>query len=202
MIKVCILDYGSGNVRSVLNAFSSFADCEVSNDVKVINNASHVILPGVGSYKNSMSLIEKRIPLLELKNEISSGKPFLGICVGMQVLGSKGIEFEEAQGLGLIHGVVSRIRCETLPLPHVGWNNLIGIREGHLTRGISEDDDFYFVHSYAFTEIEAKLVLADAYYGERFPAMVQFENIFGVQFHPEKSQKAGSKIIKNFLDIK
>lgn len=202
MSKVCILDYGSGNVRSVLNAFSNFTNCVVSNDPKIIKNASHIVLPGVGSYKNSMDLIRTTIPLLELRHEISLGKPFLGICVGMQVLGSKGIEFEEAPGLEFFPGVVSRIASRKLPLPHVGWNNLMCLQNNPLTSGITENDDFYFVHSFAYNEINRQLVLAEAIYGEKFPAIVNFQNVFGVQFHPEKSQKAGARIIQNFLGLK
>ncbi len=200
MAKVCILDYGSGNVRSVMNAFSIFSDCVISNELNMIKNASHIVLPGVGSYKNSMQLIQDKIPIAELRNYLSAGKPFLGICVGMQVLGNKGIEFEEATGLELIPGVVSRIDCGNLPLPHVGWNNLTEIKENPLTSGITEDDDFYFVHSFAYTNLGEEHVLANAVYGQAFPAIVSSENIFGVQFHPEKSQKAGSKVIQNFLE--
>ena len=149
-----------------------------------------------------MDLIRNTIPLLELRQEISFGKPFLGICVGMQVLGTKGIEFEEAPGLEFFPGVVSRIASGKLPLPHVGWNNLIGLQNNSLTSGITENDDFYFVHSFAYSEINRELVLAEAIYGEKFPAIVHFQNVFGVQFHPEKSQKAGAKIIQNFLGLK
>lgn len=199
--KVCILDYGSGNVRSVMNAFSNFSDCVISNELNIIKNASHIVLPGVGSYKNSMELIQKRIPIADLKNYLSAGKPFLGICVGMQVLGIKGIEFEEAPGLELMPGIVSRINSGNLPLPHVGWNNLIDLKENPLTSGITEEDDFYFVHSFAYTNLGEEHVLAKVLYGQTFPAIVSSKNIFGVQFHPEKSQKAGLRVIQNFLEI-
>ena len=107
MHNVCILDYGSGNVRSVLNAFSSLANCRISNNIKDIQNSSHLILPGVGSYKNSMRLIRERIPIEELKEQVKKGKPLLGICVGMQVLGKTGIEFEEEQGLSFFQELSS-----------------------------------------------------------------------------------------------
>jgi glutamine amidotransferase len=201
MAKVCILDYGSGNVRSVMNSFMNFADCEVSNETRVIRNASHIVLPGVGSYKNSMALIREKLPMTEVINQIALEKPFLGICVGMQVLGSRGVEFEEALGLGIIPGVVSKIDCGKSPLPHVGWNNLTSLKSNPLTSGISNEDDFYFVHSFAFSEISEEFVIAETEYGTSFPAIINFRNIFGVQFHPEKSQKAGEKIIKNFLAI-
>jgi glutamine amidotransferase len=201
VIKVCILDYGSGNVKSVKNAFAQFASCIVSNDKRDILNASHLVLPGVGSYKNSMQRILETIPVDVLHQQALNGKPLLGICVGMQVLGETGIEFEKADGLGILSGVVSRIDSGTLPLPHVGWNNLVDIENSPITVGISTDDDFYFVHSYGFTTIPDHLVLAKAVYGSSFPVIISLGNTYGVQFHPEKSQKAGNKLIENFLGI-
>jgi len=201
MKKVCILDYGSGNVKSVKNAFAQISNCVVSNDTKDIIDASHLVLPGVGSYKDSMERILKTIPIDVLLQQAINGKPFLGICVGMQVLGMSGIEFEKAEGLGILPGIVSRIDSGSLPLPHVGWNNLINIDESPLTVGISEEDDFYFVHSYGYTSLPDEFVIARASYGTSFPVMVSSANTYGVQFHPEKSQRAGNKLIKNFLGI-
>lgn len=201
-MEVCILDYGSGNVKSVFNTFSQFSNCIISNDLKSVRNASHLVLPGVGSFKGSMEKIKSEFNLEVLSETISNGKPFLGICVGMQVLGTKGIEYEEIAGLGYIDGTVSRLDSNGLPLPHVGWNNLHEVSENDLTKGLAPDDDFYFVHSYGYTNIEADKVLAKATYGASFPAIVGKGNMFGVQFHPEKSQKAGKKIIENFLGIR
>jgi glutamine amidotransferase len=150
-----------------------------------------------------MDLILKVIPMQEIRNQITLGKPLLGICVGMQVLGSKGIEFEEAEGLNIIPGIVSRINSHDLPLPHVGWNNLSNVLQNPLMSGITEEDDFYFVHSYGFgDEVAQELVIARASYGSSFPAVINKNNVYGVQFHPEKSQKAGEKIISNFLNLK
>lgn len=202
MSKVCILDYGSGNVKSVLNSFSQFSDSRISNAKSDVINATHLVLPGVGTYKDSMQRIQSTIPTELIREQVSDGKPILGICVGMQVFGDRGIEFEEAHGLGLIPGVVSKIQAGLLPLPHVGWNNLTGLRNHKITQGISEEDDFYFVHSYAYSSISKEFVIAEAEYGATFPAIISLGNIIGVQFHPEKSQKAGNLFIQNFLGVK
>jgi glutamine amidotransferase len=148
-----------------------------------------------------MQRILETIPVDVLHHQALNGKPLLGICVGMQVLGRTGIEFEKADGLGILTGVVSRIDSGSLPLPHVGWNNLIDIEKSPITTGISSEDDFYFVHSYAFTTISEQFVVARASYGTSFPVIISSGNTYGVQFHPEKSQKAGNKLIENFLGI-
>jgi glutamine amidotransferase len=202
MTRVCILDYGSGNTRSVFNAFSRFAECEISNDPERLEEATHLVLPGVGSFKNSMKLINETIPIAYLKQQIFQDKPFLGICVGMQVLTMFGEEFGLTEGLQIIEGTVSRIECPNLPLPHIGWNNLVNIKESIITRNITDEDDFYFVHSYAIKNLPEENKFASTEYGETFPSIVGTKNIFGVQFHPEKSQKSGEKIILNFLDLK
>jgi len=202
MVSVCILDYGSGNVKSVLNSFSQFSNCRISNATTDVVNATHLVLPGVGTYKDSMRRILNSIPIELIKEQVNKGKPILGICVGMQVFGDKGIEFEEAHGLGLIPGVVSKIQSGGLPLPHVGWNNLADLGTHKITEGISEEDDFYFVHSYAYSSISTEFIQAETEYGVKFPAIISSGNIIGVQFHPEKSQKAGNRVIQNFLEIK
>jgi glutamine amidotransferase len=201
MSNVCILDYGSGNVKSVLNAFSKVANCKVSNSIEDIASASHLVLPGVGAYKLSMQKISETIPVELLLEQIKNNKPFLGICVGMQVMSEIGVEFESAKGLGIIPGVVSKINSLHFPLPHVGWNNLVEISNHPITQGISDDDDFYFVHSFGYTEIPDKFVIAKTNYGVDFPAIISSGNTIGVQFHPEKSQKSGNRIIENFVGL-
>ena len=202
MADVCILDYGSGNVKSVFNAVNRLTErVVVSNQIGQLRNASHLILPGVGSFKDSMDRITTTLPVDELSDLLAKGKPFLGICVGMQVLASVGIEFVEAKGLGFIPGTVSKIDSDTLPLPHVGWNNLSCSQLNPITKDINEEDDFYFTHSYGFTAISHDFVLGTTEYGTVFPSIIGRENIYGVQFHPEKSQKSGAKILRNFLDI-
>ena len=203
MIKVCILDYGSGNVKSVFNLLSSLIDdVVVSNEPIMIANASHIILPGVGAFGSAMRKIKETLPLDTLEQEIlTKKKPFLGICVGMQVMASIGVEFGEHSGLGWIEGRVDKMEIKGLPLPHVGWNNVISKKESPLLEGLGNDPDFYFVHSYSFNVKNPESQLASTIYGEEFCSVIQHENLFGVQFHPEKSQRTGIKLMKNFLSI-
>ena len=203
MIKVCILDYGSGNVKSVFNLLSSLIDdVVVSNEPMMIANASHIIMPGVGAFGSAMRKIKETLPLDTLEQEIlTKKKPFLGICVGMQVMASIGVEFGEHSGLGWIEGRVDKMEIKGLPLPHVGWNNVISKKESPLLEGLGNDPDFYFVHSYAFNVKNSESLLASTIYGEEFCSVIQHENLFGVQFHPEKSQRTGIKLMKNFLSI-
>lgn len=203
VVKVCILDYGSGNVKSVHNMVLSVTqNVKVSNEPQDIKEATHLILPGVGAFKTSMDKIHKSIPLDMLKEEVfSKRKPFLGICVGMQVLADKGFEFEEAPGLGWIAGEVVKLDSGDLPLPHVGWNNVSIIRECPLTKRFSENQDFYFVHSFVFRTKNLQDVAGETNYGENFVSIINKDNIYGVQFHPEKSQKAGKILLENFLAL-
>ena len=199
--KVCILNYGSGNVGSVLNLFSSITpDVIVSNDKDAIRQARHVVLPGVGAFASSMAKMRSRIPLDVLYEEVvEKGKPFLGICVGMQVLAETGHEFGIHEGLGWIPGEVDRLESGSLPLPHIGWNDIENDGSCRLLRNFESRTDFYFVHSYVFRARDVSHVVSTAEYGERFAAIVSKGNIHGVQFHPEKSQKAGRILLENFL---
>jgi glutamine amidotransferase len=201
--KVCILNYGSGNIKSVSNLLHALsADAVVSNAVNDIRSASHLILPGVGAFGPAMEKIKKTIPMDVLEEEVlKKGKPFLGICVGLQVLADKGFEFGEHAGLGWIPGTVERLESGTLPLPHIGWNNIRKKRETPLFKQFPDDQDFYYVHSYAFKPKRDEHLLAVSEYGETFGAVLGRDNIYGVQFHPEKSQKAGKILIQNFLEI-
>jgi imidazole glycerol-phosphate synthase subunit HisH len=201
MTSVCILDYGSGNVASVRNLVEALqVDVVVSNDAADIANASHLILPGVGAFGAAMQKMADRLPLEVLEREVvTSGKPFLGICVGMQVLATRGYEFGEHRGLGWIPGTVAPLETAGLRLPHIGWND-IRWRETHsIASGLEHTSDFYFLHSNAFTPDDQATVLAIANYGAEFCAVARAGNIFGVQFHPEKSQRAGMQLLRNFL---
>ena len=201
--SVCILDYGSGNVKSIYNRFSSLTpDVTVSNSCHDIEKSSHIVLPGVGSFGNVMSRIKRTLPLDTLENEvILHEKPFLGICVGMQVLAEKGHEFEEHEGLGWITGEVKILDSFDHPLPHIGWNDIKINRPSSLLAGIDQGSDFYFVNSYAFAVDDINNVVASTEYGILFTSVVQKNNIFGVQFHPEKSQRIGQRLLGNFLGI-
>lgn len=201
--KVCILDYGSGNTRSVYNILQSLEpNTLISNQAADIEAATHIILPGVGAFGASMQKIREKIPLPVLEQEVlQKKKPFLGICVGMQVLADTGYEFGEEQGLGWIKGEVRKLPVDSLPLPHVGWNNVQTTQPSPITAGFSDEIDFYFVHSYAFYPKNPGHSIAFTTYQEKFTAMVAQDNIFGVQFHPEKSQRAGLMLMKNFLEL-
>jgi glutamine amidotransferase len=200
--KICILDYGSGNVASVKNAFDRLDfESRISNEVADIANASHLVLPGVGAFKASMEKIKANLPIDVIRAEISGGKPLLGICVGMQVFAESGFEFEIHPGLNLIPGA----EVIELPLdiskPHVGWNS-IKVENSHpILNNIDDGADFYFVHSYFLSKINSLSLIASCHYGVKFPAVFVQDNLVGVQFHPEKSQKNGDKLLKNFVEL-
>jgi glutamine amidotransferase len=201
--KVCILDYGSGNVRSVSNLIAHLGhEGVVSNQSDDITQATHLILPGVGAFGAATEKIRERLPLELLEQEVlTHRKPFLGICVGMQVLADTGYEFGEHTGLGWIPGEVRELDTQGEVLPHIGWNDITLRKPCPLSEGLGEVLDFYFVHSYAFTPQSEDCVMATTEYGIKFPAMIQRNNLFGVQFHPEKSQKAGQRLLLNFLGL-
>lgn len=201
--SVCILDYGSGNVRSVFNLFSAITgNVVVSNAPAEIEKASHIVLPGVGAFGAAMRKINSALPLDLLEQVVMvEKKPFLGICVGMQVLAARGTEFGEQKGLGWVEGSVEKLNTQDLPLPHIGWNNIAHKRPSPLLDGLENGPDFYFLHSFVFRSENQDCVLATTIYGQEFCSVIQKENIFGVQFHPEKSQRAGIKLAKNFLSL-
>ena len=200
--KVCILDYGSGNVRSVANLLAFMkVEHAVSSESAAIGAATHLILPGVGAFGASMQQIRERIDLRLVTQAVFERRtPFLGICVGMQVLAETGHEFGVHQGLGWIRGCVRRFKQSELPVPHVGWNEARRVRADSLL-GEHEKLDFYFVHSYLLEAADPADVEATTTYGETYPSIVRRDNILGVQFHPEKSQKAGMLLLTNFLRL-
>jgi glutamine amidotransferase len=199
--SVCILDYGSGNVKSVFNALRTIGcNVQISNSPEIMANASHLILPGVGSYEKAMEKINLLIPLDALYREVQIGKPVLGICVGMQVFSSTGREFGNWNGLDLIkNSEVSELNTE-LSLPHVGWNSVAIKKKHKFLDSLSDNPDFYFVHGYAYSTIQSENILASCDYGITFPAVISQGNLIGTQFHPEKSQKNGLKVLTNFVE--
>ena len=201
MTKVCVLDYGSGNVASVYNLIKFLNyECVISNEPKIIETSTHLILPGVGAFGASMEKIKKKIPIEILENQVlKKKKPFLGICVGMQVMTEIGEEFGRHQGLGWIKGKVVKIKSKILP--HIGWNDIVIKKTSKIFDGLAEHRDFYFVNSFHCNINDKNLVIAETEYEEIFCSAFQKENIIGVQFHPEKSQKAGQILIKNFLSL-
>ena len=200
--KICILDYGSGNVTSVKNSFDRLGfESIVSNEVQDIVLASHLVLPGVGAFKASMEKIENKLPIDVLRAQVLLGKPMLGICVGMQVFAENGFEFEIYPGLNFIPGSEVIELPMSVPKPHVGWNS-IEIQKSHpILDNIDSGADFYFVHSYYVSKIEDSSFIASCDYGVKFPAVLASNNLIGVQFHPEKSQKNGDMLLRNFVEL-
>ena len=205
MKSVSIIDYGKGNVRSVYNALDYIGvDSVVTKDHAEINNCSHIILPGVGAYGDAMSSI-RAYGLDEVLNEqvIKRGKPFLGVCVGMQVLSSVGFEHGEHKGLGWVDAKVTKLEKgpECLKIPHMGWNQINLSFKHPIFRGFSDEMlVFYFVHSFFMQITESEKILASCNYGINFTAGIAWDNIIATQFHPEKSQDAGIEMLKNFVN--
>lgn len=200
MSNVCILDYGSGNVQSVKNALDRLKISNlVSNSIESIREASHIILPGVGAFEVAMRRIQDTLPIRELQDEVlEKKKPYLGICVGMQVLAERGYENGTHLGLGWIkkHEVVEN--SKQVRQPHIGWNSVRIRKTSSIFNGIEDGSDFYFVHSFIMKSNSQEFVIGSTHYGDVFTSVLQKNNIFGVQFHPEKSQENGLKLLRNF----
>jgi len=196
-----------GNLRSVEKAFEKIgADVIVSNNHEVIKSANKIVLPGVGAFKDGMKYLNE-LNLIELLNEevIYKKKPFLGICLGMQLIGTKSYEVEETEGLNWIDAEVMRFDYKNegfgLKIPHVGWNNVRVLEHNKFFKNVQEKSDFYFVHSY-YLNINKEYQIGLTEYGFDFVSFIQKDNIYACQFHPEKSQNSGLQLIKNFMELK
>jgi glutamine amidotransferase len=206
-MKVVIIDYESGNLHSTQKSFEKAGNVTgheviVSNKPEDLLSATHIVLPGVGAFGDCMQGLKKIDGMIEAMQErVDAGTPFLGICVGMQLLASKGLEHGEHEGLGWIDGTVTAIEPEdtTLKVPHMGWNELEICNSHPIASGIDEHDHAYFVHSFHMECEDSSDVIAETGYGDKLTAIIARDNIMGAQFHPEKSQKTGFKIIHNFL---
>lgn len=198
---IAIIDYGAGNIFSVKNALDHIGvESVLTGDTEMIKKADGIILPGVGAFPWAMRKLTES-GLVELIKEQAQVKPLLGICLGMQLLFEKGYEFEEAYGLGLIKGTVEKIERRNMIIPHMGWNSLEINNDCPLLKGISPDEYVYFVHSYE-ARCSSDDVAAYCDYGGRVTALVyNGKNVYGAQFHPEKSGETGLKLLKNFADI-
>lgn len=205
MVKIGLLNYGAGNFASVLNALSHLElDVEEVTAPSDLDSATHIILPGVGSFPAAVEKLDD-LGLVDALREhvLGQRKPFLGICVGMQILASEGREFRTAAGLDYVPGVVDRIASgdSQLRIPHMGWNELTLRRSCPLFAHIEDSPSFYFVHSYCYTTDSSESVVATCEYGQPITACIQAGNVFGVQFHPEKSQRDGLQLLRNFSQL-
>ncbi|WP_204983053.1 imidazole glycerol phosphate synthase subunit HisH [Streptococcus equinus] len=198
---IIVIDYDAGNTANVLRALKKIGvQAELSSDPTKILAARGLILPGVGAYPAAMAELTKRGLVPVIKEAVAKGAPLLGICLGMQVLTEVGLEHQETKGLGFIPGVCREIKAtKNMPVPHMGWNNLTVKHESPLTEGI-EGQSVYFVHSY-FTDVPKEYIDVTADYGIDVPAMIHKDNVYGAQFHPEKSGDVGLGILKKFIAL-
>lgn len=198
---IAIVNYGMGNLRSVQKAFETVGqEAIVTFEKDQIKKANAIVIPGVGAFYDAMNNL-KTLGLDEvITEEIKTGKPFLGICLGMQVLFSYGYEVEKSQGLDVIPGDIVKLPPGE-KIPHMGWNSLNIKKDSKILKGVETGNYFYFVHSYYARPVDESSIVATADYGLEIPAVVEKENIFGIQFHPEKSSKAGLNILKNFGEL-
>ena len=208
-MNVTIVDYNSGNIRSVINSFKEAAvdnvKIEVTSDLNKIKSSDKVVLPGQGSFKSCVEALNNINGLVETLNDfaINKKKPLLGICVGLQMFADVGYEEIETKGLGWISGKVSKIDNHNgkYKLPHIGWNQINILKESKIFKDIKNNSHMYFVHSYELVPEDKKVISATTEYSSNIVCSIEKENIFGTQFHPEKSDKIGLKIINNFINL-
>ncbi len=199
---IAIIDYGIGNLHSVLNAFKTIGyDACVTSDKNVILSADKVVLPGVGAFGDAMDTFKERgfVPIIE--EIIKKGTPLLGICVGMQMLFDESEEYGIHKGLGLLKGRIIKFNDKNLKIPQIGWNNLDITKDNPLLKGIKNGSYVYFVHSYRLADASDDEIIAYAEYGIKYGCAVNKGNVYGVQFHPEKSGDVGLQILKNFGEL-
>jgi glutamine amidotransferase len=199
--KIVIIDYGMGNLRNVQKGFEKIAfEAKLTRNKKEIGRASAIVLPGVGAFKDCMENLEKFGLVDPLLRSIEKGKPYLGICLGLQILFSESEEFGAHRGLDLIRGKVVKFRPDPEhKVPHMGWNTIEKEREVPMLQGVENGDFFYFVHSYYVIPEEARWNSTFTTYGKPFVSSIWKENLFATQFHPEKSQQKGLRILENFV---
>jgi imidazole glycerol-phosphate synthase subunit HisH len=195
-----IIDYGMGNLASVQRAFENIdVETKISNKIEDLKNAKSLILPGVGAFRDAIKSLEEYELIDAIKDEVAKGKNIIGICLGMQLLYQRGFEYGDYEGLGLIKGNIEYMDIK-LKIPHMGWNNLKFKKDDPILKYIKEDEYVYFVHSYYAVSENTELV-AYAEYEKAVPAIVRNENVYGIQFHPEKSGETGFNILKAYKEI-
>ena len=208
-MNVTIVDYNSGNISSVINSFKEVAkdkvNIEVTSDLNKIKSSDKVVLPGQGSFKSCVEALNNIDGLTDILHEfaLNNKKPLLGICVGLQMFADIGFEETETKGLGWISGKVSKIdnRNGKFKLPHIGWNQINIVKNSKIFKDIENNSHMYFVHSYEFIPEDKNVISATTDYSSNIVCSVEKENIFGTQFHPEKSDIIGLKIIQNFINL-
>tara|TARA_B100001029_G_C14964255_1_gene396337 strand:+ start:214 stop:834 length:621 start_codon:yes stop_codon:yes gene_type:complete len=199
-----ILDLGVCNLKSIYNAIYSLGfNVEIidKKNLNRIDDKSHIVLPGVGSYSNLSKVFFENDKLFnKIENHLKKGNFFLGICLGMQFLSTNGFENVESKGLNLIEGSVNKIKKKevSIKIPHIGWNEIEIVQNNKILENVDDKSNFYFVHSYIFQLKDKKFIIANTNYGDNFPSIINKENIFGFQFHPEKSSKKGLLLLDNF----
>ena len=199
---IAIIDYGMGNLRSVEKGFLKVGvDARVVTNPQAVDDADAVVLPGVGAFRDCMRNLEQASLIEPITRTIRKGKPYLGICLGLQVLFTESEEFGPHRGLDILKGKVVRFQSENLKVPHMGWNNVKVLRRPPIFDGIDDESFFYFVHSFYVVPDDRDVIAATTEYGVTFTSMVWKENIIATQFHPEKSQDAGLRILSNFGDF-
>jgi len=208
-MNVTIVDYNSGNISSVINSFQEVAkdkvNIKVTSDLNEIKLSDKLVLPGQGSFKSCIEALNDIEGLVETLNEfaVTNKKPLIGICVGLQMFADVGYEEIETKGLGWISGKVSKIDNQNgkYKLPHIGWNQIEIVKQSKIFENIENNSHMYFVHSYEFIPEDKDIISATTDYSSKIVCAVEKENIFGTQFHPEKSDKIGLKIIENFINL-
>ena len=208
-MNVTIVDYNSGNISSVINSFNEVAkdkvNIEVTSDLKKIKSSDKVVLPGQRSFKSCIDALNNISGLTDTLNELAiiNKKPLLGICVGLQMFADIGYEETETKGLSWISGKVSKIKNQNgkYKLPHIGWNQINIVKGSKIFKDIENNSHMYFVHSYEFIPEDKNVISATTDYSSNIVCSVEKENIFGTQFHPEKSDKIGLKVISNFINL-
>lgn len=199
--RIAILDYGMGNLRSVEKALEHVgATATISHDAATVRDADGLILPGVGAFPRAMERIRERGLDELVADRHAAGVPILGICLGLQLLFESSVELGGAEGLGLFAGPVGALEADGLKVPHIGWAPVHWEKQSRLAEGIESKTPFYFVHSFA-PRAQGGELLGSAEYGSRFACAAELGNVFGVQFHPEKSSAAGLRLLANFAGV-
>jgi glutamine amidotransferase len=201
---IAIIDYEMGNLRSVQKGFERVGHSAIiTSDPAVLANAEKIVLPGVGAFRDAIAALRERKLVEPIRAAIQGGKPFLGICLGLQLLFDRSYEDGEYEGLGIVSGEVVRFRVPSeYKVPHMGWNQLEFRRRPPIFNGVDDGTHFYFVHSYYVAPKDETVIATETDYASKFCSSIWRDRLFAVQFHPEKSQSAGLRLLKNFAELK